>query len=160
MMHRRIILRDNINAITKPGLLRLSRKAGVKRLSRMMYEEFRVYLFKFMKLQMKKVVAHAGRIITADDVPGNLSDEKLEFRPNAFALTIRESAQDYSDVPLQFTPSALKKFQHFCEDHLVLMMRKSYEWTVREKRVTMYHRDLTQVRHELGLELWSDDEDD
>ena len=40
MRHRKI-LRDNIQGITKPDIRRLARRAGVKRISAMIYEETR-----------------------------------------------------------------------------------------------------------------------
>ncbi|CAH1430595.1 unnamed protein product [Lactuca virosa] len=43
--HRKV-LRDNIQGITKPAIRRLARRGGVKRISGLIYEETRDFIFK------------------------------------------------------------------------------------------------------------------
>lgn len=66
------VLRDNIKGITKPALRRLARRAGVKRISGLMYEELRTVTKLFLQkvIGMSHVYAeHAKRkTITAMDV--------------------------------------------------------------------------------------------
>ncbi|KAF1741560.1 hypothetical protein MXB_403 [Myxobolus squamalis] len=46
--HHRKLLRDNILGITKPAIRRLARRAGVKRISSLIYEETRGVLKSFL----------------------------------------------------------------------------------------------------------------
>ena len=51
--HRKI-LRDNIQGITKPAIRRLARRGGVKRISGLIYEEYRRVLQAFFLLSAKR----------------------------------------------------------------------------------------------------------
>ena len=63
--HRKV-LRDNIQGITKPALRRLARRAGVKRISGLCYEDLRGVLKVFLENQLRTIVAVAeyGRVKT------------------------------------------------------------------------------------------------
>ncbi|XP_069054361.1 histone H4-like [Lepisosteus oculatus] len=64
--HRKV-LRDNIQGITKPAIRRLARRGGVKRISRLNYEETRGVLKVF--LENVTYTEHAKRkTVTAMDV--------------------------------------------------------------------------------------------
>ncbi len=68
----RIILRDNIQGITKPDIRRLARRGGVKRISGLIYEETRGVLKVFLENVIRDAVTyteHAKRkTVTAMDV--------------------------------------------------------------------------------------------
>ena len=68
----RKVLRDNIQGITKAAIRRLARRAGVTRLSGLIYEETRVILNLFLENVLRDTIAyteHAKRsTITAIDV--------------------------------------------------------------------------------------------
>lgn len=69
--HRKV-LRDNVQGITEPAIRRLSRRAGVKRISGMIYEETRGVLKVFLENVIRDAVTyteHAKRkIVTVIDV--------------------------------------------------------------------------------------------
>mmetsp|Transcript_32573 Transcript_32573/g.68383 ORF Transcript_32573/g.68383 Transcript_32573/m.68383 type:complete len:116 (+) Transcript_32573:494-841(+) len=69
--HRKI-LRDNVQGITKPAIRRLARRAGVKRISGLIYEETRGVLRNFLEKTIGDAVIyteHANRkTVTAMDV--------------------------------------------------------------------------------------------
>lgn len=69
--HRKI-LRDNIQGITKPGIRRLARRAGVKRLSGMIYEETRGVLKTFLERVIRDAVIYCEhsrrKTVTSMDV--------------------------------------------------------------------------------------------
>ncbi|OCT58979.1 hypothetical protein XELAEV_18001468mg [Xenopus laevis] len=69
--HRKV-LRDNIQAITKPAIRRLARRGGVKRISGLIYEETRGVLKVFLENVIRDAVTyteHAKRkTVTAMDV--------------------------------------------------------------------------------------------
>ena len=71
-LHRKIILRDNIQGITKPAIRRLARRGGVKRISGLIYEETRGVLKVFLDNVIRDAVTcteHAKRkTVTAMDV--------------------------------------------------------------------------------------------
>ena len=71
MRHRRV-LRDNIHGITKPSIRRLARRAGVKRIAGLIYEETRGVLKQFLENLIRETVTyteHARRkTVTALDV--------------------------------------------------------------------------------------------
>ena len=66
------ILKDNMKGITKPAIRRLARRAGVKRISGMMYEQSRTVLKTFLENVVRDSVTyteHAKRkTVTALDV--------------------------------------------------------------------------------------------
>jgi len=53
---KRVILRDNINGITQPALKRILRRAGVKRINSMVYEELRGILKVYVENIMRRCV--------------------------------------------------------------------------------------------------------
>ena len=69
--HRKV-LRDNIQGITKPAIRRLARRAGVKRISGLIYDETRCVLRNFLETTIQDAVVyteHARRkTVTAMDV--------------------------------------------------------------------------------------------
>jgi len=69
---RRMVLRDNIQGITKPAIRRLARRGGVKRISGLIYEETRGVLKVFLENVIRDAVTyteHAKRkTVTAMDV--------------------------------------------------------------------------------------------
>ena len=71
-MRHRLVIRDNIQGITKPALRRLARRAGVKRVSGLIYEEARGVLKVFLENVIRDSVTyteHAHRkTVTAMDV--------------------------------------------------------------------------------------------
>jgi len=68
----RLILRDNVQGITKPAIRRLARRGGVKRISGLIYEDTRGVLKTFLENVIHDSVAyteHAKRkTVTALDV--------------------------------------------------------------------------------------------
>ena len=70
--HRKKVLRDNIQGITKPAIRRLARRGGVKRISGLIYEETRGVLFCYLENVIREAVTymeHARRkTVTALDV--------------------------------------------------------------------------------------------
>ena len=75
----RIVLRDNIQGITKPAMRRLARRAGVKRISGLIYEEVRGCLKAFLENVIRDAVTyteHAHRkTVTAMDVVYGLKSQ-------------------------------------------------------------------------------------
>lgn len=69
--HRKVI-RDSIQGVTNPSIRRLARRGGVKRISRLMYEETRGVLQESLKKVIQNAVTymiHARRkTVTANDV--------------------------------------------------------------------------------------------
>lgn len=70
--HRRKVLRDNIQGVTKPAIRRMARRGGVKRISGLIYEETRGVLQAFLKDVIRDTTTyteHARRkTVTALDV--------------------------------------------------------------------------------------------
>ena len=70
-MHR-IVCRDHVQGITKPAIRRLARRAGVKRISGLVYQETREILRFFLETVIQDAVMyseHAKRkTVTALDV--------------------------------------------------------------------------------------------
>lgn len=70
--HRKVLLRDNIQGITKPAIRRLARRGGVKRISGLIYDEVRGVLKTFLEDVIRDAVIyteHARRkTVTALDV--------------------------------------------------------------------------------------------
>jgi histone H4 len=68
----RIVLRNNIQGITKPAIRRLARRGGVKRISGVIYEEVRGVIKEFLEGVIRDTVTyteHARRkTVTALDV--------------------------------------------------------------------------------------------
>ncbi|XP_018430281.1 PREDICTED: histone H4-like [Nanorana parkeri] len=68
----KLVLRDNIQGITKPAIRRLARRGGVKRISGLIYEETRGVLKVFLENVIRDAVTyteHAKRkTVTAMDV--------------------------------------------------------------------------------------------
>ena len=59
-----MILRDNIQGITKPAIRRLARRGGVKRISGLIYEEVRGVIRRFLGDTLRDAVTytdHANR---------------------------------------------------------------------------------------------------
>ena len=54
----RMVLRDNIQGITKPAIRRLARRGGVKRMSGLVYEETRQVLVVFLKNLIRDAVCY------------------------------------------------------------------------------------------------------
>lgn len=73
--HRRI-LRDNIQGITKPGIKRICRRAGVLRISGQVYEEFRGRMKVFMEDLLKNILTitehHRRKTVTESDLESAL----------------------------------------------------------------------------------------
>lgn len=70
--HRHRVLRDNIQGVTQPALRRLARRAGVKRISGLIYDDTRLALKVFLDRTLHDAIAyteHARRkTVTAMDV--------------------------------------------------------------------------------------------
>jgi len=66
------VLRDNIQGITKPALRRLARRAGIKRISNLMYDSSRDELKKFLDDVLRDAVAYTEhsrrKTVTSGDV--------------------------------------------------------------------------------------------
>jgi histone H4 len=75
--HRKV-LRDNVQGLTKPALQRIARKAGVKSMSGLMYEELRVVTKVYMENILKNAVTYTehrrARTINEDDVGRAIED--------------------------------------------------------------------------------------
>uniref|UniRef100_A0A3P8V1K4 Histone H4 n=1 Tax=Cynoglossus semilaevis TaxID=244447 RepID=A0A3P8V1K4_CYNSE len=86
--HRKV-LRDNIQGITKPAILRLARRGGVKRISGLIYEETRGVLKVFLENVIRAAVTyteHAKRkTVTAMDVVYALKRLVSSNRPTRYA---------------------------------------------------------------------------
>jgi len=70
--HRKL-LRDNIQGITKPALRRCARRAGVKRISGLIYEESRANIARYLNVILKDAVtftehAHRKTVVAMDVV--------------------------------------------------------------------------------------------
>lgn len=80
--HRKI-LRDNIAGITKPALLRILRRAGVKRVSGLLYEELRGVLKVWLEGIVKGTVIfteHARRkTVQLSDLEASLSNSGIQL---------------------------------------------------------------------------------
>lgn len=158
----------DLRGMTKPGLKRLAQRAGVQRLSGLMYEEFRVYLFEFMEKQLKEIMERLNgrRTVQPEDIPKPISKHSLHFERAPFERLIREAALNVQkdDKPhmVRFNREALKKFQHFCEDHLVHLLKLAEVETSRAKpkRITMFPKDFLKVLYELKLGKYSPDYDE
>lgn len=89
--HRKI-LRDNIAGITKPALLRILRRAGVKRVSALVYEELRGVLKAWLEDVVRSTVVfteHARRkTVQLSDLEAALSSKGIEL-----AAGLNENAQ-------------------------------------------------------------------
>ncbi|MPD04647.1 Histone H4 type VIII [Portunus trituberculatus] len=68
----RKVLRESIQCITKPAILRLARRGGVKRISGLIYEETRGVLKVFLDNVIRDAVTYTEhdkrKIVTAMDV--------------------------------------------------------------------------------------------
>jgi histone H3/H4 len=66
------VLRDNIQGIRKPVIRRLARRAGVKRIAGLIYEETRCVLKLFLETVIRDAIAFTerskGKTVTALDV--------------------------------------------------------------------------------------------
>ena len=69
--HRKV-LRDNIQGITKPAIIRLARRGGVKRISGLIYEETRSVLKMFLETVVRDAITYTEhsrrKTVTAMDV--------------------------------------------------------------------------------------------
>lgn len=76
--HRRI-LRDNIQGITKPCIKRLARRAGVKRLSGLVYEETRGVLKVFLENVLRAAITYTEhgrrRTVSVEDIIYGLKNQ-------------------------------------------------------------------------------------
>lgn len=72
MKRHRKVLRDNIQGVTKPAIRRLCRRAGVKRISSMVYETVRGKLKTFLDGVIRDAVVYCEhghrKTVTAMDV--------------------------------------------------------------------------------------------
>src|SRR5687768_16129797 len=68
----RMVLRDNIQGVTKPAIRRLARRGGVKRISGLVYEETRGVLRAFLENVIRDSVSYCEyakrKTVTAMDV--------------------------------------------------------------------------------------------
>lgn len=89
--HRKI-LRDNIAGITKPALLRILRRAGVKRVSGLVYEELRGVLKTWLETVVRSTVIfteHARRkTVQLPDLEAALASQGIQL-----AAGLNENAQ-------------------------------------------------------------------
>lgn len=53
---KKVVLRDNIHAITKPAITRLARKAGIKSINSLSFEELRIVLKNYLTELLKNVL--------------------------------------------------------------------------------------------------------
>ena len=67
----RMVLRDNIQGITKPAIRRLARRGGVKRISGLIYEEARVVL-KVTTVDQSSILDYPSLCsgLSAEEYPG------------------------------------------------------------------------------------------
>ena len=56
--HRQLVLRNNIQGVTKPAIRRLARRGGVKRISLLVYEEVRGVLKIFLEQVIQDAVTY------------------------------------------------------------------------------------------------------
>lgn len=80
--HRKI-LRDNIQGLTKPAMLRLAHRAGVKRMSRVAYEEIRGSTRVFLEDIVKNAITYTDhnkrKTVNRADVMASLKDHGLQI---------------------------------------------------------------------------------
>ena len=83
MMRHRRVLRDNILGITKPGIRRLCRRAGIKRIAGTLYEHMRQWLRTFLTktlLATSTLAQHSRRkTIMLGDLIGALRQQDITF---------------------------------------------------------------------------------
>ena len=99
MSRHRIVLRDNLQGITRPALRRVMRKAGIKRASSMTYETARYTLKAFMEKLIHDAVmyteyAHRKTVTVRDVIAG--------AKRNHITLY----TYDYENGPIDYRASA------------------------------------------------------
>lgn len=91
LRHRKI-LRDNIHGITKPAIIRILRRAGIKRINGLVYEEIRGILLSWLKHIVKDMICimeHARRkTVEIKDL-----EEALELNNIYLAAGINDNAK-------------------------------------------------------------------
>lgn len=75
------VLRDSIQGITKPVILRLAKRGGVAKVSRLMYEEVRGILKIFLEIKLSKTVTvmeyRKRKTIITDDIKYAFNNNKI-----------------------------------------------------------------------------------
>jgi len=126
-----------MQGITKPAIRRLARRGGVKRISRLIYEEIRGILLVFLENVIRDVVIYTEyarrKTVTALDVVHALSilriqtnSTELLIRKLSFQRLVREVAQDYKN-DLHFQGSALLTLQESAETYLVSLFKDTHD---------------------------------
>ncbi|KAL0887223.1 hypothetical protein Bca101_011206 [Brassica carinata] len=107
--HRKV-LRDNIQGITKPAILRLARRGGVKRISGLIYEETRGVLKIFLENVIRDAVTyteHARRkTVTAMDVVYALKRQGRTLYgfggTSKSGISAKNTFEDFEDLQIIF----------------------------------------------------------
>ncbi len=135
-MQRRQV-RETMDRLNKAGFQRLARKAGVRRMSGLMYDEFREYLRNFL-VNQQGIVESKGK-------------HPLQFSRTRFARVIRDTTQK------PFTDSEVEVIQRNCEDHLIQLMHAAYQETQKAKRICMFPKDFLKVLNDRKLGKYADE---
>jgi len=142
-----------MQGITKPAIRRLARRGGVKRISRLIYEEIRGILLVFLENVIRDVVIYTEyarrKTVTALDVVHALSilriqtnSTELLIRKLSFQRLVREVAQDYKN-DLHFQGSAVLALQKSAEAYLVGLFKDTHDDRV---HVTIMPKDIQLAR--------------
>ena len=110
--HKKII-KDSISGITNPAILRLARKAGIKSLSALMYEEVRGILMLYLESLLKATVTYTehGRRTTIQETDVRYA-LKVIGRPAVFGDSIQVRKNIMTDKGKQITRTVKQNNQH------------------------------------------------
>ena len=98
------LLTDSIRGITNPAILRLARKAGIKSLSALMYEEIRAILWSYLTSLMQATITYTvhGRRNTIQETDVRYA-LKVIGRPAIFGDSIQVRKKIMTDTGKQIT---------------------------------------------------------
>jgi len=160
---------DSIQGIKKPQIARLIHRAGIERISGLVYEEVRGHLKAFLEGFMKKIVTltdyyrkktvsidhvmmamQSSLYMTVKDLPACSEKKKkpsvcLIFQKAPFQKLVREVAQYYK-TDLSFQIEALISIQYFCEMYLTDLFLQSKLVMMDAKKDTLEPRDIQTAR--------------
>ena len=172
-VHRRV-LRDNIQGITKPAIVRLSRRAGIKRLNGLVYEELRGVLLTHLREVIGNVVMYTDynrrKTITEEDVYHAINKYKqmyafgkrkdraiaeikkyqketnLLLPKGPFKRLVKEVMADYSHMITRLSENAVLLIQKECEHYIVDILHKANLITLHRHEITVKPKDIMMAR--------------
>lgn len=167
---KRKILRDSIQGLVKNQIRILCEKAGIPRISGLVYEEVRGKAQEFLRDLLRRVViltqyyykktVSVNEVLMADEAqPVFLIQKKLPkcvkdvsklqvclvFANAPFERLIQEIAADFA-VDLRFEAEALILLQYTTEQYLLKLLHDARVVMLNCKRTTLMPRDLQVVR--------------